>query len=463
MSNDALTVSDRDQPLIVEAGGIEYIQENLRHGHPRNQFSIRCSPVLYLAPIFLGGMAVQKGLGLIDSIIAIVLANFLGCLGAGVCAAMGPRYGMPQLTMSRSSFGYYGNYIPAICASILFVGYSTIGTIVGAKALENMLGLPFAPLAIAVGIASLLVALYGYNLLHVTGRWVTMAGVILLVLATVAALAHGIGPGAANTLDGSDYWRAWLSLFTVVFSFTVSWMLYASDYSRYLPSNTKFSRVFGYAFSGLFLGSCWMMILGAILVSINPQGALEGFGDVLYKPVLWVVLITLTITSITHNAVNLYSCSMSSLAWDFPVKRTTTVILVGIACCFLAVYLGGGSKFLHNFDQFLILMSYFMLPWLALRLVEYLHETKLGERIEPSHFYSKVGPHGGVKWRGLGAFFLGILVSVPFMASDLYQGPVAQYAGGADLSYFVSFFVTALSYSLITAQQKRLIPQTMEE
>ena len=441
-------LAQEDRPLIVEAGGIEYVEEDQRHGRPSNQFTIRFSPVIYLAPIFLGGAAIPLGLGLTGSITAILLANFLGAIATGICAGMGPRRGMPQLAMSRSSFGYIGNYIPAILASILFVGYFTIGTIVGAKSLAYLSGMPYGPLAVIVGIASILLAVYGYNLLHLTGRWVTWAGIILLAIVTVLVLARGVGDGAAPTLTGTAYWQAWLLQFTVVFSFTVSWMLYASDYSRYLPSESKFGSVAGYAFSGLFIGSSWMMVLGALLVSLRPDGVLEALAVVLPGALLPLVLISLAITSTTHNAVCLYSCAMSSLTWDFPLKRSSTVVVFGLIGCVLAVLLGG-SDFQSNFNDFLTIMSYFMLPWLAIRLIDFFWKSR-NSQTPSSMFYRKDGPFGGVLWHGLGAFLIGIVVSYPFMANGLFTGPIAEMLGGADISYFVSFIVAGAIYSFST-------------
>lgn len=442
MSSDSM---QNAQPLIVEAGGIEFVPEADRQGTPRNQFSIRFSPVIYLAPIILGGAAIPLGLGLTGSITAIVLGNLLGCVAAGLCAAMGPRRGMPQLAMSRSSFGYHGNYVPAVLASILFIGYFTVGTIVGAKALSSLVDLPYTPVAIIVGLISIVLAIFGYTLLHITGRWVTTAGVVLLLCVTLFALFHGTGPAASADLSGADYVRTWLLEFTVIFSFTVSWMLYASDYSRYLPSNVRFSSVFGYASSGLFLGSTWTMVLGAILVSITPSGALDGMETVLPRALLVLVLVSLTITSVTHNAVQLYSCSMSSLTWDIPLKRTWTVVATGAIGTILSIVLGR-SNFQDNFNAFLIVMSYFMLPWLAIRLIDFFWKSR-GTHTPVAAFYQKDGPFAGVRWWGMVAFVMGIVVSTPFMSSTIYTGPIAQQLDGADVSYFVSFAVAATIYA----------------
>lgn len=93
-----------------------------------------------------------------------------------------------------------------------------------------------------------------------------------------------------------------------------------------------------------------------------------------------------------------------------------------------------------------------MLPWLAIRLIDFFFESRTSH-IEPKAFYDKNGLFGGVKWDGLGAFFAGIVVSSPFMAGGIYEGPLARMLGGADISYFVSFIVTGIVYSFIRSDK----------
>jgi len=115
-----------------------------------------------------------------------------------------------------------------------------------------------------------LIAVFGHNLLHVFGRWVTWFSLVLLAVVTVFVLKAGAGPGAAGHLSGGGFWLAWLLEFTVVFSYTMSWAPYASDYSRYLPATSRFRAVFGWSFLGLFLGTTWMMAVGALVLTLLP-------------------------------------------------------------------------------------------------------------------------------------------------------------------------------------------------
>ncbi|MGH3628238.1 MAG: purine-cytosine permease family protein [Sciscionella sp.] len=461
MESETFRGSDAVSSLAVEQRGIEYIDEDKRHGRPNNQFTIRFSPVIYLAPIVVGGIAIPLGLGLAGSVTAIVLGNILGAAGTAACSAMGPRLGMPQLTMSRSAFGYRGNYLPAALSTLLFIGYFIVGTILGAQSLADLFHAPYVPIAIIVAALSILIAVFGYNLLHVFGRWITAISIAMLIAVTIVLALHGTGTGAAGTLHGGDYWLTWLLEFTVVFGYTVSWAPYASDYSRYLPHSTKRRATFGWAFSGLFIGTTWMMIVGATVLTINPTGTvLSAFGRALPGPLLVIVLIVFGIAALPHNAANLYSNAMASMTWDLPLKRTVTVVVGGIIGGVLAIFLGGPG-FVNNFEGFLFLVTYYVMPWIAILGIDFYWNHRRGHAYpDIDNFYLRHGGRfGEVRWLGLVAFVVGIGVSVPFMATTFYTGPVGHALGGADLSYFVSFIVAGVIYLALSMATSRDAPR----
>jgi NCS1 family nucleobase:cation symporter-1 len=444
------TMNPSQNALAIEQHGIEHIDVQQRHGSPRNQFSIRFSPVIYLAPIVVGGTAIPMGLGLAGSITAIVLGNLLGAICTGVCAAMGPRLGMPQLTMGRAAFGYHGNYLPAILSVLLYIGYFTVGTVLGARSLAELVGAPYVPVVVIVAAISTLIALFGYDLLHLLGRWITWISFVVLAAVTVATFAHGTGGGAVSTLSGADYWLAWLVEFTVVFGYTMSWATYASDYSRYLPVTTSQLKTFGWATGGLFAATTWMMVLGAVLLTVTPHGdTLGAFGIVLPGPLLKIALILFGLSALPHNAVNIYSNAMTSLTWGLPLRRSVAVVSSGVIGCVLAV-LFGGPNFVANFESFLFLVTYYVTPWLAVLVVDFYLLRRRGRGYRAiEDFYQPDGPFKGINWAGFLAFVVGLAVSVPFMATNLYTGPVGHALGGADISYFVSFVVASVLYGFL--------------
>ena len=99
-----------DSALVLERRGIAHIPASQRYGNPRNQFTVRFAPVIYLAGIYLGASGGPLGLGFTGSITAIVLANILGSVVTGLCAVMGPdsachsfRWGGPRSGTSETS------------------------------------------------------------------------------------------------------------------------------------------------------------------------------------------------------------------------------------------------------------------------------------------------------------------------------------------------------------------------
>ena len=170
---------------------------------------------------------------------------------------------------------------------------------------------------------------------------------------------------------------------SVVFSRTVSWTIYACDYSRYLPANGRARSVFLRAFGGIFGSATWTMVLGAALTLMAGGDPLTGLGIVLPDPLLKTVL---------------------------------SVLL-------------GGSHFQSHFNTFLLMASYFVIPWPAIPLIDF-YRTHRGGRDYPvpAVFQDRTGPYRGIRPRALPAFFPG--ASVPFMATDACTWPTGHLVDG---------------------------------
>ena len=433
--------------LALERHGIAHVPTSRRYGSPRNQFTVRFAPVIYLAVIFLGASGGPLGLGFTGSVTAIVLANLLGSIITGSCAVMGPRLGMPQLPMGRAPFGYYGNFLPSILSLLIFIGYYSVGTVLGAKSLAELLNTPYAPTVVVVAALSIVIGIFGYRILHVMGKIITNVSIVVLTVVSIFLLFHGGGPGTEAAASGSDFWLAWFVLFTAVFGYTASWAPYASDYSRYLPEDSKPSSTFSAATLGLFTSTTWMMCLGAGLITLAPDGdVLDTFSVAMPDWLRYVVLLTLGLSAIPHNSVNLYSGAMATLTCDVKLPQWVTVMIAGVIGMFIALVFGG-DQFQANFLLFLHVVSYYITPWVAVLLVDYFVVQRAGRNSLPfENFYTPTGAFGRLNVAGIAAMLVGVVISVPFMANDFYTGPIGSSLDGADVSYFVSGVVAALIY-----------------
>src|SRR5690348_9574317 len=177
-----------DSTLSLERRGISHVPLSERYGNPRNQFTVRFAPVIYLAGIYLGASGGPLGLGFTGSITAIVLANILGSIVTGLCAVMGPRLGMPQLPMGRAPFGYFGNFLPAFLTLLMCIGYYSVGTVLGAKSLAGLLNAPYAPTVVVVAAVSILIGIFGYKILHTMGKIITNVSIVVLSVVSVVLI-----------------------------------------------------------------------------------------------------------------------------------------------------------------------------------------------------------------------------------------------------------------------------------
>ncbi|MFF2299324.1 cytosine permease [Arthrobacter sp. NPDC058127] len=86
-----------------------------------------------------------------------------------------------------------------------------------------------------------------------------------------------------------------------------------------------------------------------------------------------------------------------------------------------------------SFNNFVVLMLYFLVPWTAVNLVDF-YIVRRG-KYAISEILNPEGTYGRWAWRGISAYLIGFVAMIPFFATTFYTGPVADALGGADLSF----------------------------
>ena len=103
------------------------------------------SPNLEFATVFVGviGVPVLRPVVLARPCWRILLGTGLGAFTHGVLSARGPEHGVPQMVLSRISFGYFGNVLPAgLNAVIAGIGWFAVNSVSGALALNSLTSMP---------------------------------------------------------------------------------------------------------------------------------------------------------------------------------------------------------------------------------------------------------------------------------------------------------------------------------
>jgi nucleobase:cation symporter-1, NCS1 family len=140
------------------------------------------------------------------------------------------------------------------------------------------------------------------------------------------------------------------------------------------------------------------------------------------------------------------------------VGMILAVTIIGTILCLL-----GKSNFLSFFLNFIWFMSYFLIPWTSINLVDY-YFLRHG-RYSVKDIFDVNGQYGKVNMITCIAFLLSIIAQIPFINTTLYVGPIAKAFGGADLAWIVGLIVPAVAYYFpmkkkLSVEQPNLTTQT---
>jgi NCS1 family nucleobase:cation symporter-1 len=222
-------------------------------------------------------------------------------------------------------------------------------------------------------------------------------------------------------------------------------MAFASDYTRYLPKETSHSKIFWNVFLSTFISCVWIESLGVALGTIKSISVPTDLVTNLLPYALGVfAMIAVVLGTISANVLNIYSGALSVLAIDlsairaiFP-KRWVAALVLGVLGAILC--LAGQSGYYTKYSDFLLLLAYWVAPWLAIVFFDYMVVHRGQQGLSPFYNRTGVGP-------GFWAFIIGILASVPFFNQSIYTGPIAAACPGlGDISFYVSFAVAAVIY-----------------
>jgi NCS1 family nucleobase:cation symporter-1 len=459
-------MNNREQVTRLEISTIQPIALDRRHGSARDLFTVWFGSNLNLLAITTGGLAVTVfGLPFGWAILGLAVGSFIGGIFMALHAAQGPTLGVPQMVQTRGQFGSVGSLLVVGIVVVMYVGFLASNTVLGGEALASLApGMSDAPGIVLVAILGVIATIYGHDLIHAYTRVMSyVSGFVLLLTLVWIIRVHGLPPDflTRNTMSAAGL----LGTISVAALWQISYAPYVSDYSRYMAADTGVAPAFWASYWGCTLGSLLPMILGATVgLAVPPgQSLVHGLG-LLTAGIAPLVLIVFSVGIAASNAMNLYCGALSTLtfgqtlfpSWSPGPKSRTVVALV--LCGFsLAGAILSKNSFLANYEEFILLLLYVLVPWTAINLVDY-YLVQHGQYDVDSFFRLDGGIYGRVNGAAVTCYVLGILVQLPFVASALYTGPIARAMGGIDLSWIVGLVVTSPVYYWLAkrAQSRRV-------
>jgi nucleobase:cation symporter-1, NCS1 family len=435
----------------IEPGGAEYIPLTERHGKPYQQFWTWVSPNMEFATIFVGVIGVWFfGQSFWMAALAIVLGSALGSISMSFLAARGPRYGVPQMVLSRIGFGFLGNILPAgINALVAGVGWFAVNSVSGAFALNALLGWNDKVCLLIIVVVQIAVAFFGHNLVHAFERYAFPVLVIIFLIASVVIVgkAH---PSAVHETGGLG---GWLVTLGAAFGYAAGWNPYASDYTRYLPKDSNRRAAGLWAGLGVFISCVLLEVIGAAAATVTSidkyaDNPTAGFVSHLPTGIADATLLAIALGAICANALNVYSGSMSFLALGvklpLTLRRAIVALVFGVAGFFLA--LSGLSDAGVKYNNFLLVIAYWIGPWLGVFFAD--QWLRRGKQVDGLLFDRKHNP-----WAGAVAMAASAALSIYLFANQTgspgYVGVVPKHiASFGDLTFEVGFVLAAVLYAI---------------
>lgn len=443
---------------FIERRSIDYVPLAERHGKVWHLWPVWFSGDAHLATLAVGVLGVTLGGNLLWTAVAVVLGCALGTFFMAFHSTQGPQLGLPQMIQSRPQFGYTGALLVWAVALVAYIGYNAFNQVLAAQALHQLSPSipPASPLAIvALAIAALGLAAVGYDTIHLAQRGFAYLMIAILSVFSIGAAFLLKFPAAQWDPSGFRAEPFIAQLFAAA-SYQLSWSIYVSDYSRYLPRDVSVRSSFWWTYLGSFIGSAWMMLVGTVAAASNPSldvaAAMERAADTIAPGLGAVLLLGALLGLVTISALNFYGASLTllSVADTFrPVrsglgKRMASLLAAAVLAT--AIALRSASDFVTRFGDLLAILLYLFTPWTAINLVDFFLVRRGHYSIR--EIFNADGMYGRWNWRGLLAYGLGFAVMIPFFSTGIYTGPVARALGGADLAMLVGLPVAAIAYYL---------------
>jgi nucleobase:cation symporter-1, NCS1 family len=438
----------------LEHSTIRPIPLTERHGTAADLFTVWFGTNFMLLTIVTGGLSVTSfALPFGWALVGLSVGNLVGAIFMALHSAQGPTLGVPQMVQTRGQFGSLGSVLVVAIVLVMYVGFLASNLVLGGEALVSIApGMPDTPGIAVVAVLSVIAAVCGYDLIHTYARITTyIACAVLAVAFTWIIWVHGLPADflSRNTLNLSGF----LSTVSTAALWQIAYAPYVSDYSRYMPADTGARSAFWASFWGCSLGSMVPMALGAMVGIAAPEGeGLVAGLATLTHGIAPLILIVLSLGVATANAMNLYCGALSTMtlgqtllpSWSPGAGARTFISLVIFALSLTGALLGKNS-FMVNYENFILLLLYVLVPWTAINLVDY-YLLRHAQYDVDSFFRHDGGIYGRINGVAVGCYVLGILVQLPFINTPLYRGFIARALGGVDLSWIAGLAITGPAY-----------------
>ncbi|PNS15648.1 Purine-cytosine permease fcyB [Sphaceloma murrayae] len=405
-------------------------------------------------------------LGFADAILTCIFFNMIGIIPVAYFSTFGPKFGLRQMVLSRFWFGWWGVKLIAIFNVLACLGWSAVNSIVGAQLLNAVNSdVPGFAGIIIIAIATFLVTLFGYRIVHLY-EFYSWIPTLIIFLVTLGVFAHSSAFINIPMGTGTSELGSVLSFGATIFGFATGWAPYAADYTVYQPSTQSRTKVFSWTYAGLFLPLCFCECLGIAIMTATAandgdnayQLGLDASGTggllaAVLRPPLGrfgdFCLVVLALSIVANNCPNIYSFALTVQVFGKWTQRVPRFVWTGVGTLvYVAIAIPGYSSFFEVLDYFMVFIGYWLAIYEGVALVDHFCFKRgfAGYRPEMYDCPGQLPP--GIA--AIAAFCLGIVGMLMGMSQPWFVGPIAIHAGeapfGGDVGFELAFVFAGVSY-----------------
>jgi nucleobase:cation symporter-1, NCS1 family len=399
----------------------------------------------------------------VETILVIVLGNIVGCAIFASLTVMGHKTAVNQMVLSRSPFGRRGGYLSSWMQFLMTMGWIGVNTyfpvviavaILGHFGISGSFGVKFIVVTVIMAI-QVAIGVYGFYLIRSFEKYTVPVTFGIMALMTILAWTrpHVVNWGLTTHLHGAAHFSAVSGLVTAIgVGWAISWVTWASDYSRFVPRTTSSKKVFWYSYAGLFVPTVWLAVLGASIASVTKSADPAKLVSSVFGGVVAVLVMLLVLHGpIATNILNVYSSALAAVSGGIKLSRRTLGVLAGIVGYGVTLYFVHAPNFAANFDSWMSSLVLWMSPWAGVVLADFYLVRR--QRIDVDQLYAdpKTSIYGDVNWVGIAAFLLGLVAGwlFEFGLVGPLQGYISRHLlSDGDLSWLVGMVVGGGVYTI---------------
>src|SRR3989441_941826 len=436
--------TDAGAELRVDVHNIEPIPEADKDSTGLQQMWIWAGA--NIAPInwALGALGIVLKLGLWETIAVIVLGNIVGCAIFAAFTVMGHKTGVNQMVLGRSAFGRRGAYLPSALMFLMTLGWIGVNTYFPVK------------IATVVMVIQVLIGLYGFYAIRTFEKYTVPVTAAVMVLMSILAWTR---PGVVNwELTSTLPPAAHLAMITLLMTaigvgWGISWVTWASDYSRFVPRTVSSTAVFWYSYVGMFVPTVWLAILGATVASVTKDTDPAKMVSAVFGGITSILVLLMVLHGpIATNILNVYSAALAALSMGLRLSRTAVALIAGVVGYLVTIYFVFQPSFAKAFDNWMISLLLWMSPWAGVILADFFIKRKGHIDVGALYQTPERSAYGDINWGAIAAFLVGLIAgwTVEDGLVPALQGPIStSLLSGADLSWLVGIVVAGAVYLAI--------------